>query len=161
MTIPTPNDPCSRWLEAISGYLDGELPPIEEQQVHAHLRTCAACAEALVDLVPVVQALRNAPMATPTRDLWPALAGELRRDPRFWVQRPITELPRRLGLVAAGLMALVGGVAVFSHLGAPPKQLADVDTYWHEHALYSQEEALPGSYAPGMHAVDASYELDR
>jgi len=34
---------CSRLLEQLSGYLDGELSPEEQTSIESHLRTCPAC----------------------------------------------------------------------------------------------------------------------
>lgn len=157
----TPNEPCADWQDAISAYLDGELPPMEEQQVHAHLRQCQACAEALVALVPLVQALRNAPMAEPTRDLWPRIHAELRHAPVFWSRKLRPRTLRQLGwATAAAVLVLAGGVTVVAHQTPQQARIADVDTYWHEHALFSQDQGVPGLYAPSLHAVQSSYDLD-
>jgi anti-sigma factor RsiW len=155
------NEPCEAWQDQISAYLDGELPPHEEHAVHAHLRACASCAEALVDLVPLVQAIRNVPPHEPPRDLWPRLAAELRHDPRFFARR--LPLPRReLGWVAAALLIVVGGAAVMQHQApAEPPRVADVDTYWHQHAIYSHDQGVPGLYAPALNLVQDGYDLDQ
>jgi anti-sigma factor RsiW len=162
MSPMTPeNDTCASWQEAISAYLDGELPPSEEHRVHAHLRSCGACAEALIDLVPIVQALRGAPMATPTRDLWPHISAELRHDPIFLSRRLRPRVPKQFGwAVAAATLVLVGGVATLEHHPAPLGHVADIDTYWQAHALDVQDEGVPGSDTSALHAVQASYDLD-
>jgi len=154
------NEPCQAWQDQISAYLDGELPPHEEHAVHAHLRACSACAEALVDLVPLVQSLRGLPAHQPATDPWPRIAGELRRDPRFYLRR--LPLPRRgLGWVAAALLVGVGTAVTLQHQApAEPPRVADVDTYWHQHALYSHEQGVPGLYAPAMNLVQDGYDLD-
>jgi anti-sigma factor RsiW len=161
MNSMTPEDQgCANWQEAISAYLDGELPPFEEHQVHAHLRRCSACAEALIDLVPIVQAVRGAPRATPTLDLWPRIAAELRHDPIFLTRRLRPRLPKQMGwAAAAALLVLVGGVATFEHRPSAVSHVADVGTYWHEHALDVQDEGIPGSDASALHAVQSSYDL--
>ena len=56
---------CEEWLDAVSAYVDGVLTVEEELRVHAHLRACAGCAQLLVDLIPVVQALHALPAPRP------------------------------------------------------------------------------------------------
>ena len=150
---------CLDWQEAIAAYLDGELAPIEEQRVHAHLRSCKACSEALIDLVPLVQALRSAPKALPPRDLWPRILAELRQDPGF-SRRLAFRTRRRMAFGATAAAAAVVCMATLGQRWAPAASHADIDTYWHEHALYSQAAGVPGMYAPSLHAVQSSYELD-
>jgi anti-sigma factor RsiW len=156
-------DPCPQWQDQISAYLDGELPPGEEHAVHAHLRACATCAEALVDLVPLVQALRALPDHKPATDLWPRIAGELRHDPRFFARRLRPRLPRReLGWVAAALLVVVGAATTLQRQAPPePPAVADVDTYWHQHAIFSHDQGVPGLYAPALHVVQTGYDLDQ
>jgi anti-sigma factor RsiW len=157
------SEPCEAWQDQIHAYLDGELPPHEEHAVHAHLRACPTCAEALVDLVPLVQAIRNVPAHEPPRDLWPRLAAELRHDPRFFARR---FRPRvgvgGLGWAAAAVVLVVGAAATFQRQGpAEPPRVADVDTYWHQHAIYSHDQGVPGLYAPALHVVQDGYDLDQ
>ena len=155
-------DPCADWLDAISAYMDGQLPPDEEHAVHAHLRQCTACAETLVDLVPVVQALRALPPHRPARDLWPQIGAELRQQPAFFRRRAWRHWPPlALGWAAAALVAMLGSSAAFvGYQQASSVPAADVDTYWHQHELISHDEGVPGLYAPELSAVEASYKLE-
>ncbi|MNS04857.1 hypothetical protein D3C72_362450 [compost metagenome] len=156
-------EPCAAWQEAISGYLDGALPTTEEQSVHAHLRRCPACAEYLVDLVPVVQALHALPAPVPQRDLWPAIARQLKKDPAFGRRMAaITWLrPRAAGWVAASVLVITtGALAVATMQQSASAPTADVDMYWQQHELYSQDEGVPSLYAPGLNAIEATYQLD-
>ncbi len=68
---------CPEWLDEVSAYLDGALTPDAEHRVQAHLGACPGCANYLVELVPVVQTLRELPDIVPPRDLWPMLSREL------------------------------------------------------------------------------------
>lgn len=157
---------CAEWLEAISAYLDGVLAVEEEQRVHAHLRACPGCAEQLVDLVPVVQTLRALPRPTPARDPWPELSRALRNDSAFRAgvdQAAWTAWSRPALGAAAAVAAVVMGGALTMHgykSAEPPVPVADVDTYWHQHDAFDQDQGIPTRYAPDLGAIEASYELD-
>ena len=157
---------CPEWLEAVSAYLDGALAVDEEQRVHAHLRACPGCAETLVDLVPVVQAIRGLPAPTPTRDPWPDLSRALRTDSAFRQgasQAAWTAWSRPALGTAAAVAAVVVGGALTMHgyrNAQPPVPVADVDTYWHQHDAFDQDQSLPTRYDPDLGAVEASYALD-
>jgi anti-sigma factor RsiW len=151
---------CAEWQDALSAYLDGELQPHEEQQMHVHLRQCSACTEALVDLVPLVQALRALPERRPVRDLWPHVAAELRHDPAFFSRRLRPRLPQKLVLAAVGAALLGAGVAVLQTRPQPmPVRSANLETYWQQHALFGQAQGTPGRYMPTLSAVDAERGL--
>lgn len=156
--------PCEAWLTAISGYLDGVLSPQEEHEVHAHMHQCKPCAQYLVDLVPVVQFLHHMPApALPGRDCWPAIAAALREDPHFYRRNSFKLLVSRpaVGWAAAGFMLLaVGSMSYMGYQQQASTPVADVDLYWHQHELFSQEEGVPSLYAPELNAIEASYQLD-
>ena len=66
-----------RWLDRLSEYLDGDLPPAERTALEAHLRDCAVCRETLTDLRRVVtraHALVDQPVPT---DLWAGISGRI------------------------------------------------------------------------------------
>ena len=155
-------EPCAAWLESISGSLDGALPSDEEHRVHAHLRRCPACAEFLVDLVPVVQALHALPAPTPSGDPWPAIARQLRRDPAFFRRRALWRVPpRQAGWAAAGFLLLAtGSMAVIGYQQSAATPTADMDMYWQQHEFYSHEQGVPSLYAPEFNAVEATYMID-
>lgn len=157
--------PCSGWLEAIAGYMDGELAPAEEQRVHAHLRLCPGCAKHLIDLVPVVQALKALPAPPPGRETWARLEARLASEPAFKQSGVVTifrKAPRPVvGWAAAGVAFVAIGAGLLSGLGrGEPVPVADTDTYWHQHQLYEHVEGLPTLYAPELSAIEASYQLD-
>jgi anti-sigma factor RsiW len=154
--------PCAAWLEAISAYLDGALISTEEQRVHAHMRQCPGCAEFLVDLVPVVQALHALPKPVPRTDPWPEISRQLRRDPAFYRRRFLLRVePRVAGWAAAGFLFLAtGSMAAISYQQSASAPTADVDMYWQQHEFYSQEQGVPSLYAPELNAVEASYQIE-
>jgi anti-sigma factor RsiW len=159
-----PQDVCPDWLEEISAYLDGELAAAEEHRVHAHLRRCQACADHLVDLVPVVQALRALPPIVPAHDPWLAIARELRQEPLFYRRRALLRLHRLprpiLGAAAAAAAAVVVSISYAGYQQATPPPVADLDMYYHQHDLYTHQDGVPSLYAPEFNAVKASYQLD-
>lgn len=156
---------CDAWLEPISAYLDGMLSVEEELRVHAHLRACPRCSELLIDMLPVLQALRTLPTPVPDAHAWEAIAEALLGDARslrpragWWVawRRPLVGVA-----VAAGVVAVVGGLQwAQTRLSSPPVPVADIDTYWHAHDAFDQDQGLPGALGPGLEAVESSYELD-
>ena len=50
-----------RFLEVLSGYIDGELPEAERIALEAHLQGCDSCTEELESLRATVQILRRMP----------------------------------------------------------------------------------------------------
>jgi anti-sigma factor RsiW len=158
--------PCDAWLEPISAYLDGMLSVEEELRVHAHLRACTRCTELLVDMLPVLQALRTLPTPPPSAGTWEAIAAKLAleapplRPLRGWGRawgRPLAGV----AVAAAGALVLVGGLQwLGAHWLAPAVPVADVDTYWHAHDAFEQDQGLPGALGPGVQAVETSYDLD-
>lgn len=163
------HQPCAAWLDDISAYLDGVLDMASEHRVHAHLRQCPACSEWLVDLVPVVKAMQLMPEPVPTSDPWPAIARSLASDARFrrrhWLPAPVrlmfSERKAAVGWAAAGVMFFaVGGMSYMSVMDAQRVPIADTDTYWHQHQLFTHEESVPTLYTPELRAIEASYQLD-
>jgi len=66
-----------RWLDRLSEYLDGDLPPAERIALEAHLSDCAVCRETLTELRRVVtraHALADRPVPT---DLWAGVASRI------------------------------------------------------------------------------------
>ena len=154
---------CDDWLEAISGYLDGELDRETVHRVHAHLRTCPGCSELLIDLVPLQRLLREWPAPEPPRDIWPAIAQALRDEPRY-ASSVLVRWPNRkaMGWAVASVAVLALGTVVVAGLHTGPKtHIADVDLYWHQHELYAHEQGEPTLYAPELSAIEASYRLPR
>jgi hypothetical protein len=101
-----------QWTDRLSEYLDGDLAEAENAALQAHLTTCAACSETLVDLRRIVARARSLEDRPPSRDLWSGVAtrigaGRGRRRLTFSVPQ----------LLAAGiaLAVLSGGSAWLLH----------------------------------------------
>src|SRR5438128_9745283 len=65
------------WIEKLSDYLDGELPPGDRDAVDAHLRECAECATVLEDLKRVIARAGSIQPRPPSADLWAGIAARI------------------------------------------------------------------------------------
>lgn len=146
---------CEECRSQLSAYADGVLSMDEDRAVHAHLVGCARCAEKLADLLAVMHAIAALPRVPPREDPWPALAFRLRREGLIRSRR----LPRARWVAAA----LVGGGALALTwtllFPPPPQRMADLDTYWREHASFSMESEPVLIGVPAVHAIEATYQL--
>ena len=70
------------WTDKLSEYLDDELPAGERAALERHLAGCASCTAVLNDLKTVVARAASLASRAPDADLWPAIAGALRRRDR-------------------------------------------------------------------------------
>jgi anti-sigma factor RsiW len=93
--------------ELISAHLDGELDPVAEARVAAHLESCPACAAELEDVAAARQSIRSLPEPPGAAG---ALAGARRgsRGVRRWAVA-VTAAAATAAL--AGAVALGPGVA--------------------------------------------------
>src|SRR5438034_427034 len=114
------------WIEKLSDYLDGELPPGERDAVDSHLRECAQCATVLEDLKRVIAKAGSVQPRPPSADLWAGIAARIDapvatagttpfRSPDTWQQRwnasrRISFSLPQLAAAAALLMACSGGL---------------------------------------------------
>lgn len=106
---------CETVRERLNDYLDGALGEAERAELVAHLEACESCggeAQALRDLISTAAGLPRE--VVPGRDLWPAVAAELRSGPivRLVPGRP-PRLPVLSGLAsAAALVAVASGLTL-------------------------------------------------
>jgi anti-sigma factor RsiW len=85
--------------EALSALLDGELSPVEEAEVRAHLADCDACRAELA----ATERMRSLVRALPSLDLPPIVVERAR-----WVGR--ARRPSRLAAAAAAVAAVAASV---------------------------------------------------
>jgi anti-sigma factor RsiW len=105
-----------KWAERLSAYLDGELDSVDRAALEAHLEECDECQAALKQLRGVVGWAQAYTGREPNRDVWPEIAGEIRKSQRAVVNLS-TERKRRASrrrftipqLIAAGISLLVVG----------------------------------------------------
>ena len=146
---------CEECRSQLSAYADGVLSMDEDRAVHAHLIGCARCAEELADLMAVMHAVAALPLVPPREDPWLGLYFRLRREGLVRSRY----MPRTRWVAAALLGG--GALALSWNLLFPPApaQMADLDTYWREHASFSLESEPVHMGAPALHAIEATYQL--
>ena len=118
------------WMERLSEYLDGELPPAERTALEAHLETCTDCPAVLADLGRVAARARVIDVHAPRRDLWPGIAGRIGATPgraRRIGRRWSFSLPQ-LAAAAVVLMTLSGGAVWLTRPTASAPAIASIAT---------------------------------
>ena len=70
------------WTTKLSAYLDEELDSVDRGMLEAHLNECAECRADLEQLKGVKSWAREFDGKQPERDVWPAIAGQIRNSPR-------------------------------------------------------------------------------
>lgn len=70
-----------RYSDRLSEYLDGELSPVEREEVELHLATCGGCAHTLAELRAVVRQARTLEDAPPPPVLWDRIAAGIGAAP--------------------------------------------------------------------------------
>ena len=90
------------WSDRLSEYLDGELQPVEAQELERHLQDCEVCGQSLAELRLVVTRLASdshLPADQPTEREWQA------------IRRSIPS-PRRRWMIPVGLAASLAVLAI-------------------------------------------------
>lgn len=105
--------------DEVHKYVDGALAPVESAALEAHLESCADCRATAADLNKLRGIFSAMPRALPS----PALLDRVRRDMAAWTasdaraekNRIITSMCRKIGVAAACISLLLGGL-IFHHL---------------------------------------------
>jgi len=71
---------CEKVRLAAMAALDGETPPLSEQEIHEHLATCAACRAEVEQLQRVIAPLNRQKPRVFTEDVWPGVEAALRKQ---------------------------------------------------------------------------------
>ena len=106
--------PCTWTQERIEAYIDGELTPVEQGLLEAHVATCAACAAELEDARRLVGALRTLPQATCPDAVSQALQDRIHQTRRTAAKRWYAPL------AAAAVLVLIAGYLLFDPEPVPP-----------------------------------------
>jgi len=121
-------DPMTdRWLDRLSEYLDGDLPPAERTALEAHLSECAACRETLTGLRRVVTRAHALVDQPAPANLWAGIASRIGAAGTPVVALSAWQGRRRLSLsvpqlaAAAVLLLAVGAGASALVLRAPDR----------------------------------------
>lgn len=127
---------CNDYLSLLSGHLDGENSPEEEQRLQAHLAQCANC-RARLQAFERGDRLLRADTAVPPAGLTASILAAAAKTP----QRPVKK-PRRAywGGLATGLAAAAHGDVVMGYSG-------NVTSFYHD-------AATSGVEAPECMAAD-------
>jgi hypothetical protein len=106
------------WIERLSEYQDGELPPSERSACDIHLAQCAACRSALEEIQLVTTLARTDGDVLPASDLWPGILARIQSEPSgartvrsATKTRHIAFTLPELALAASLLIAVSSGVA--------------------------------------------------
>lgn len=139
---------CNDYLPLLSGHLDGENSPEEEQRLQAHLAQCANC-RARLQAFERGDRLLRADTAVPPAGLTASILAAAAKTP----QRPVKK-PRRAywGGLATGLAA--AALVVFTLLG-PLKGFAQQMGYSGNVTSFYHDAATSGVEAPECMAADA------
>ncbi|HKV10465.1 MAG TPA: zf-HC2 domain-containing protein [Thermoanaerobaculia bacterium] len=114
---------CEEALELLEPFLDGDLPPGEEERLRAHLEGCASCAAELNLARAVQRELRSLPL----HDCPPEVLEKVKSAGGEVVAfRP--RWPRLQVAAAAALLAVAIGAGAFfarpAHQGPDPEEVA-------------------------------------
>jgi len=130
---------CTRVMQLISAYADGELEPRRRAEVEQHLRTCPKCASALENILRLKSAMgreslhHRAPTALHDKvlQLIDGAASEPATEPTR-EPRPM----RRWGWTAAAAAVLIGiGLSVYLMTPSEQKRLATEAVWDHQRSL--------------------------
>lgn len=73
---------CAEWREDLSAYVDGELPAERRVEVDAHLATCAACRQELVELRKLAAGVARLPGMQPADEFLADVRRKIARGER-------------------------------------------------------------------------------
>jgi len=99
---------CSHVRRLLDEYFEGTLALRQQEQVAAHLEGCARCAAELRQIERVAAALAAAPKVVPSEDLVHSISARAAELPSPSARRAMALGWRRLGLLAAGCIAVLG-----------------------------------------------------
>lgn len=102
---------CREAQTLMGAHLDGELPETESTELHAHIASCAVCAEELnqqEQIVATISAADPARQANAPAELWSAVQARLEGRQRASEVKPPGWLFRRPMALAASLALIVG-----------------------------------------------------
>ncbi len=71
---------CEKVRLAAMAALDGETPPLSEQEIREHLATCAACRAEVEQLQRALAPLNRQKPQVFAEDVWPAVEAALRKE---------------------------------------------------------------------------------
>ena len=125
--------------DTLSALRDDFLAPAEAERLRAHIASCEACQERLVDLDTLAHELRGQRVPSPDHRLWDAVARAVRHLtpqrrylPMVRAPKPSKEVWGALGAAAAVLLVVVAFARVLSR---PTTSVPTNPLSWHEVTL--------------------------
>ena len=110
-----------QWMHRLSEYLDGDLTPVERNELEEHLAACETCGRVLDELRIVMARAAVLPDREPEADLWPAVRDAIAQGRVVPIQaaRPARRFSFSLTQLtaAAAALALVSAAAVWLAVG--------------------------------------------
>jgi len=117
-----------RWKDRLSEYLDGGLPPSDEQALEQHLDGCAECRDTLAKLRAVKERARALVGPPAPDDLWAGIAERIGTAGSASARGRVLVFPQRRvlspwpALAAAAATLVVAGVALWMARELPRRQ---------------------------------------
>jgi anti-sigma factor RsiW len=102
------NKTCARVQELLEAYYEDALAPRESAMVSSHLQECPSCAYELAQIGQIAQALEAVPHAEPRTDLARQISATISALPAPVSSRRLVAGWRRVEVLAAGSVALLG-----------------------------------------------------
>lgn len=118
---------CTQHQAQFTPYLDQELPPVERQQLEAHLASCPHCAEEWRFFTQTLGHVAELRRAQPPVDLLSGIQAKLHR-PTFWhrLRTLFSQFDFSMSLPAATATVVVAmAVGLFFKMGIPPMDRPD------------------------------------
>jgi anti-sigma factor RsiW len=101
---------CAEIAPLLSAFKDGELPPVETEQVTLHLQNCLTCRETLLDFVLLGHHLQSALAMPSLEGFSEGVIAAIARSQRPWRQRLFYRLEQLREQWVAGIA--LAGVAI-------------------------------------------------
>lgn len=149
---------CTTIAPLLDAYLDGELPPTEQETVEAHLASCASCRAEAGAIRSIVADARALPRSVlPERELWHGIEPRLTQG-TIGLEPAIAMRPLRAWFrlaAAIGLILFGAGLATLWQRSAAPSPFAAEQARYTaaSTALAERLAADPGQLTPSTRAV--------
>ena len=101
MTMKNESRSCDEFQMAALAVLDGEVAPIADEEINAHVANCEVCAAALAGFTALNATMARVSYDQPGVDLWPTIRASVAPAPKRQAARDM--------LVIVGLALALGG----------------------------------------------------
>jgi anti-sigma factor RsiW len=157
---------CHRVQKKLSAYQDGELKPLEQEEISRHLLSCRSCRKEYEQLDRVWQALGGLEEISPSPWFYPQLVRKLKEPPKRGLLPALEHIFQIIGAPAVASIILVIGLMAGSYLGSnlarrglfPSQSISVSDS---QNGFFASmrvfDPAPPGTFAEGYLRM-ASYE---